>query len=193
MRTSHKCVISKELLNHESFDEIKELFHSSVVVNFSSGSFSFSDKAKQLGRFSCNGGLLIEFLRKCICIFSKTKGICFIEKSLIYVTDDSVGFIPSGIIWSEKYDSLLPVGIFLDLIIFIQDRQIDMKIREVHYSAKLEEYANCQKWEQLVYFSKEFEFSRFIFYYTNNPKLAPPQLQDQIDCELIRIKSSHSF
>jgi hypothetical protein len=191
-RTSRKCIIPEAFFNHESFNTIKELFHSSVIID-SSGSFCFSNTIKQLGRIKCNGGFLMEFLKKCINVFSKTKGIVFIEKCLIYVSNDSVGFIPTGIIWSDNND-LLPLDNFLDLIRFIQSRQIDMKFTEIHYSAKLKEYSNCETWEQLVYFSKEFEFSRFIFYYAHNPNLAPPNLKkNQIDCELIRIKSSHSF
>lgn len=195
-RTSHKCIIPEAFFNHESFDSIKELFHSSVVID-PFGSFCFSNTAKQLGRVKlpCDGGFLMEFLKKCIKIFSKIRGIVFIEKCLIYASNDSVGFIPTGIIWSENSKLLLPLDNFLDLIRFIQSRQIDMKFTDIHYTVKLKEYCNCEKWEQLVYFSKEFEFSRIIYYYANHPELViqNPKMKDQIDCELIRIKSSHSF
>lgn len=194
-RTSRKCVIPEAFFKHESFDTIKELFHSSVVID-SSGSFCFSNTAKQLGRIKlpCDGGFLMEFLKKCINVFSKIRGIVFIEKSLIYVSTDSIGFIPTGILWSGG-DSLLSLDNFLDLIRFIESRQIDMKFTDIYYSVKLKEYSSCWKWEQLVYFSKEFEFSRIIFYYTHHPELElpNPRMKDYIECELIRIKSSHSF
>ena len=145
-RTSRFCVIPEAFFKHESFNTIKELFHSSVVVD-PSGSFCFSNTAKQLGqkKLPCDGGVLMEFLRKCIQVFSKVKGIGSIEKCLIYVTKESIGFIPTGILWSGS-DSLLPLDKFLDLIRFIEYRQIDLKVANISDSVKLKEYSNCWKY-----------------------------------------------
>lgn len=192
MKSLQKSIIPESFFTSDSFEICKNLFHSSVSID-SSRHFTFSSKTKQLGRHPCDGWILMEFIKKCIHVFSSTKGFFLIEKSSIIVSPDSIGFIPTGIEWHEGYDGLLPLHVFQDLIKFIQARQIDMKLTDVSQTVKLKEYANCETWEQLVYFSKEFSFSRIIFYYTRNVGLAPPKLKDQIDCELIRIKSSHSF
>lgn len=132
-----------------------ELFHDSVFFAPSPIDnryyFGFSKSAFQFGKnnLSCGVDALINFVNSSIYFFGTTPGIFNLQKSLIYDTKSSIGFIPSGILCDGRL-AVLDFNVILEFVEYIKIKsalKLSKDVRE-----RLDMYLNCKSWPQLLAF-----------------------------------------
>lgn len=111
--------------------------------------FGFSKSASQFGlkNLACGNESLINFVNRSIYFFGTTSGIFGLQKSLIYDTKSSIGFIPSGILCDNR-SSFLDFHVireFIEHIKFKTGLKLNKESRQL-----LDTYLGCKSWSSLL-------------------------------------------
>jgi hypothetical protein len=131
----------------------ENLFHDSVFFapSMIDGRyyFGFSKSASQFGQknLACGIDRLINFVNSSIYFVGTTPGIFNLQKSLIYDTKSSIGFIPSGILCDSR-STILDFNVILEFIQHIKFKaglKLSNDVRE-----RLDMYLNCKCWPDLL-------------------------------------------
>jgi len=131
----------------------ENLFHDSVIFapSLIDGRyyFGFSKSASQFGQknLACGIDALINFVNSSIYFFGTTPGIFNLQKSLIYDTKSSIGFIPSGILCDSR-STILDFNVILEFIQHIKFKaglKLSKDVRE-----RFDMYLNCKCWPDLL-------------------------------------------
>lgn len=131
----------------------ENLFHDSVIFapSMIDGRyyFGFSKSASQFGQknLACGIDALINFVNSSIYFVGTTPGIFNLQKSLIYDTKSSIGFIPSGILCDSR-STILDFNVILEFIQHVKFKaglKLSKDVRE-----RLDMYLACKSWPDLL-------------------------------------------
>lgn len=131
----------------------QNLFHDSVFFAPSMIDnryyFGFSKSVFQFGQknLACGLDKLINFVNASIYFFGTTPGIYNLQKSLIYDSKSSIGFIPNGIL-SDSRSTILDFNVIIEFIQYIKLKtglKLNKEVRE-----RLDTYLNCKTWCSLL-------------------------------------------
>lgn len=129
-------------LFHDSVFFAPSLIDNRHYFGFSRSPFQFGQK-----NLACGLDKLINFVNASIYFFGTTPGIYNLQKSLIYDSKSSIGFIPNGIL-SDSRSTILDFNVIIEFIQYVKLKtglKLNKEVRE-----RLDMYLNCKTWSALL-------------------------------------------